>query len=201
MKKKVFPIICAALISFTSFAQEEQQVVSNSENQIGVSVTTILNNPTQLSPFSYFGIGGYYTIVENLAFEGTAGTGSWGYYGALSLQYFFPEQENLYIKGSFMRSGGGKEKSLSTLGYSKFENTKINLYPIVTTNISVGRTVDIFKSLSMFAEAGYAYRFKDIEDAYRILDANVSFDDDTQDILSKMAPGGFMLTLGFSYNL
>ncbi|HPY81815.1 MAG: hypothetical protein M0R02_03370 [Bacteroidales bacterium] len=201
MKAKLFPFICTILLSIGAVAQEEEQVVSNSNKQIGVSITTTLNNPTKLSPFSYFGIGGYYTIIDNLAFEGIAGMGSWGYYGTLSLQYFIPEQENLFIKGTCMRSGGGKEKNLSTMGYSKYADTQINLFPIINANFTVGRVVDIYKSLSFSAEIGYAYRFGNIEDKYRILESNIVFDEDSKNIVSKMAPGGFIFSLGLTYNL
>ena len=188
-------------VSLAAIAQEDATQEISTE-QYGVVIRTDINTPTQAQPFSHIGFGAYYVINPNLIVEGIAGYGTWGFTGALQLQYFVPDLDKFYFKAAFNRAGGGKEKEFASISYSKYQDDLFNLYPVVTTNFLIGKSVSLENTpLSFFVEGGYAYRFADMEDKYRVLTPGVTLDDEGLDVLSKMAPGGFLLSIGLSFKL
>ncbi|MFO7868535.1 MAG: hypothetical protein R6U95_04455 [Bacteroidales bacterium] len=131
----------------------------------GITGSTGINNSVGI-----FGIGLYKKIHENIIFEIGGGIGSWGYIGSLQLQYYLPRATDLYIRGTFKRSGGGRNIPIELeLSDRSITEVSLNLYPTINAQFTVGRSWDISHKHRFFIEGGYSYFVGEHEDKYKVL--------------------------------
>ncbi|MFW5851432.1 MAG: hypothetical protein ACOCWB_04340 [Bacteroidota bacterium] len=197
MKKKIS--IVATLMFFimhTVSAQEtnnEESTHSLPFSKTGVSISTGINNSVGM-----FGIGLYHTISENTIIEFGTGFGTWGAIGSVQAQYYLPRATNLYIRGTFKRSGGGREVPVELeLSDMSTQEVRLNFYPVSNGQITFGKSWIIANKHRFYFEGGYSYFFGTAEDKYRVVD-NVEISDNSENVLSMIIPGGLILAIGFT---
>lgn len=191
-------VVFISLFCTSVFAQDESVLEDiDSFSKSGITFSTGINNVVGM-----LGVGAYFTIQDDLIFEAGAGLGSWGLVGALQLQYYLPASDNLYVRGAFKRSGGGRgleiEMELSNLSR---EIVELNLYPVANAQITFGKSWSIQNSHRFFIEGGYSYFFGNHESKYRVVDSSQTLSNTSKDVLAVMIPGGLIFGLGFSIGL
>jgi len=197
MQKKIS--IIASLLFFmmlTASAQEtnnEESTDALSFSKTGISISTGINNSVGM-----FGIGLYHTIMENTIIELSTEFGTWGTIGSVQAQYYLPRATDLYIRGTFKRSGGGREIPIELeLSDMSTQEVRLNFYPIANGQITFGKSWVIANKHRFYFEGGYSYFFGAAEDKYRVVD-NVEISNNSKKALSMIMPGGVILAIGFT---
>ncbi|MDA3881974.1 MAG: hypothetical protein PF481_01695 [Bacteroidales bacterium] len=197
MKKRIS--ILATLLFFimhTINAQEinnEETTQNLSFSKTGISISTGINNSVGM-----FGVGLYHTLTENTIIELGAGFGSWGAIGSVQAQYYLPRATDLYIRGTFKRSGGGREVPIDLeLSDMSTQEVRLNFYPVANGQITFGKSWIIANKHRFYFEGGYSYFFGTAEDKYRVVD-DVEISNAAKNSLSFIIPGGLILAIGFT---
>ena len=192
---KSLKIIFFFLLIFciTDIYSQEDTLVESFE-PFGVTISTGINNSVGL-----IGVGLYYAVTPNLILEGGVGQGSWGPIGALHVQYYLPNADNIYLRGAFKRSGGGRDIEVELELIDKSTQTvMLNFYPIVNAQFTAGKSWTIKNMHRFFIEGGYSYFFGVHEEKYRIQDSQIALSDNSKRALEISAPGGLVLAIGFA---
>lgn len=192
---KSLKIIFFFLLIFciTDIYSQEDTLVESFE-PFGVTISTGINNAVGV-----IGVGLYYAVTPEFILEGGVGQGSWGPIGALQAQYYLPNADNIYLRGAFKRSGGGRDIEVELELIDKSTQTvMLNFYPIVNAQFTAGKSWTIKNMHRFFIEGGYSYFFGVHEEKYRIQDSQIALSDNSKRALEISAPGGLVLAIGFA---
>lgn len=152
--------------------------------------------------FNDYGVG--VSIEKPLSHQfslyGNAGYGGWGMrYGSGLTYYLKPidEQTGVSVGYSYATGIDDHHLKLSTMESRVDHNVDVDLKSLSTVNLVLSRNYRMGHKSKLALSIGYAFLLSN--DNYSLKDPEVKLDDDAQQKIKVMEPGGFIFGLRFMF--
>ena len=153
----------------------------------------------------YVGLGARldYLIFNNASLNGGAGLGMWGYRLSGALRYYIEYPYGLAFSiGAAYNTGTEYEDKFDTqdpgTGGIYSEKVKFKLKPVTCINASILYSIQVNGNNRIYIEAGYSYAIQKAKYTYTT-ESGRELTDESEDFMDLMAPGGFMITVGYAF--
>ncbi|MCK9562719.1 MAG: hypothetical protein M0R02_08370 [Bacteroidales bacterium] len=197
IKHAKFFVLLFFLCSIIHVKAQNEESQAQSFEPFGITISTGINNVVGM-----MGIGVYYSFTPQYILEIGVGQGGWGAIGSLQIQYYLPNADNLFLRGAYKRSGGGRDVELNLELIDKSTETILfNFYPVVNAQLTAGKSWTIKNTHRFFIEGGYSYFFGEPHEKYRIQNSQIVLSETSKKALEFSMPGGLIFAIGFAIGL
>jgi len=169
------------------------------------------NSPIAFAEFE-IGWNGYagggarldYFITDSFSVNGALGLCLWGYRASAAARYYPDGPYGLAFSiGVAYNTGGPYEYDYETedpSGNTDSEKVTFDMKPVVTINASILYSWKVNDKDRIYIETGYGYAIQDEKYTYES-ESGRELSEESEDIMDVMAPGGFILSIGYAFRL
>jgi hypothetical protein len=196
MKKSIIILVTSIMLLAT--VQTTKAQFTSSEG----SPKTFIGVGTSINEIGYVGFAIEAQLVNRLALVGHAGVGSWGYKLGGGLQYYLKKSgygSAMNIGYTYATGLNNFKYSLETEPYGDKEDVTLDLLGTSTVNVAYAYNFRIRGKNKLALTAGYSIPLE--TNHYNIKTSGVELNDNSQQVLDIIAPGGFILGVKYMFGI
>lgn len=185
-------------------SDDKKQAVSADKKTSGKSPDSFFEFECGWNGYAGLGARFDYLLFNNVSLNGAAGLGLiWGYRVSGSLRYYLEYPYGLAFSAGVAYNTGGEykikmETQDPSSGSTFNEKVTFDLKPVTCINASLLYSVQVNGNNKIYIETGYSYALQKENYTYTT-ESGRELSDESKNKMKKLAPGGFMYTVGYAF--